>query len=215
MDKSYRECDTNTFMCRTCDKLFTKKKNRKRHEEEVHGQKKSYECKICHSKFGRKSDLKKHEKKYHSSYGRSTAKQFVKIPEYSDISDCELPSAESSVGDHNNNDPSTSTGNYATEDDFKNLESMDFLNMTDQEYSDIKKDMVVEEDIKTVTLSLTRTVTKTMDGTIKVKKEATVGFTENVDKDKVSVRDIVNQVATDVNDYFMDPNKVPPEFYSL
>ncbi|CAC5404503.1 unnamed protein product [Mytilus coruscus] len=222
------------FSCNFCDLAFTMKKNKKRHEKKIHGQrKKNSHCDMCNSSFGRRSDLKRHNKKFHSKENKgrkevpSSKKEYVKLPEYSDISEDEI------VWDINNN---ISEGNFPdrngdatlttkNEDDHvtiekDNLEDFcvgngDFLDITDAEFTDIKSNLVVEEDIKTVTLTLIKTEQKFLDGSVKVKKETCIGYTENVDKSRLNVLDIVTEITHSINDVVDSNNNVPDMFYNL
>ena len=241
----------NKFNCKYCTLTFTMKRNKKRHEQEIHGvesRSRNFTCEMCSSNFGRRSDLKKHKKKYHvaevnakvtnkeSSKSKGT---FVKIPDYSDISEDE------NWEDDNNNSNSEcyqnknipmdlgndaehdgdvhAEGEKSENDNFGFGESVnnsnannDFLNMTDQEYAELKSSLIVNEDIRTVTLTLIKTEQRFLDGSVKVKRETSVGYSENVDKNKLNMQDIVKEVLDQVNDFVNPNNKnVPDTFYTL
>ncbi|CAG2186282.1 unnamed protein product [Mytilus edulis] len=160
------------FSCEFCDLSFTKKRNKKRHEKEIHGQrKKNSHCDICNSSFGRKSDLKRHVRKFHSEENKGhqevpaeKKELLVKIPEYSDISDDDIEwddnnniTSDYNFPDRNANGDATTyeADNYVTvEKENFNLDGFcvvddDFLDITEEEFTDMKSNLVVEEDVKT------------------------------------------------------------------
>ncbi|CAG2196786.1 unnamed protein product [Mytilus edulis] len=154
----------------------------------------------------------------------------VKIPEYSDISDDEIEwddnnniTSDYNFPDRNANGDATTyeADNYVTlEKENFNLDGFcvvddDFLDITEEEFTDMKSNLVVEEDVKTVTLTLIKTEQKFLDGSVKVKKETCIGYTENVDKNKLNVPDIVTEVTNLINDVVDSNNNVPEMFYNL
>ncbi|CAG2238841.1 unnamed protein product [Mytilus edulis] len=73
----------------------------------------------------------------------------------------------------------------------------------------MKSNLVEEEDAKTVTLALIKTDQKFLDGSVEVKMETCIGYTENVDKNKLNVPDIVTEVTNLINDVVDSNNNVP------
>ena len=242
--------DNQSFECGYCQMTFTMKKNKKRHEREIHNKgqtRRNFHCDMCTSRFGRRSDLKKHKRKYHvktekmcSEESPEPKRKFVKIPEYSDISSDEMNF------DTNNNTSDSTFRNYTINADTENTDGTrtvyfqdinkqdtdnlndlfndsndnkfdnDFLDITDQEFNTMKSDLVITEDVKTVTLTLTKTEQKFLDGSVKVKKESCIGYSENVDKDKLNLKDIVVEVTDHVNDFLGPNNKdIPNTFYTV
>ncbi|XP_071177956.1 transcription factor hamlet-like [Mytilus edulis] len=229
------------FSCEFCDLSFTKKRNKKRHEKEIHGQrKKNSHCDICNSSFGRKSDLKRHVRKFHSDENKGhqevpaeKEELLVKIPDYSDISDDDIEwddnnniTSDYNFPDRNANGDATTSCTYeadncvTVEKENCNLDGFcvvddDFLDITEEEFTDMKSNLVVEEEVKTVTLTLIKTEQKFLDGSVKVKKETCIGYTENVDKNRLNVPDIVTEVTNLINDVVDSNNNVPEMFYNL
>lgn len=217
------------------------KKNKKRHEKEIHQKReKKFNCGFCGSSFCRRSDLRRHERKYHVNIAKDKNKigepkcKYVKIPEYSDISDDEFNWDLNNNKGENNNLSDISENVNMDGERFVNLENeklkectrevhienledeikCDFLDMTENEYEQLRSGLIVQEDVKTVTLTLTKTEQKFLDGSVKVKRESTVGFSENVDKDTLNIRNIVDEVTFQINDFLTSDN-VPGTFYTL
>lgn len=57
--------DSNQFQCMACPRVFQKRKNLKRHMQDIHESRKGFECKECTTMLGTKTNLRRHTKFIH------------------------------------------------------------------------------------------------------------------------------------------------------
>lgn len=81
----------------------------------------------------------------------------------------------------------------------------DFLNFMDSNNNkqSEKKKVVIEEDIKTVTLELTKKTTRYSDGTEVIDRDAVISMSKNLNikKQDIKVTDIVHEVENEINEH--------------
>ncbi len=81
------------------------------------------------------------------------------------------------------------------------LPDRDLLLMTDEEFKELKKKLVVSEEKKTVSLTVIRTDTKLLDGTVETKRETSIGYTENISESDINFNSIVMDVTKQLQDF--------------
>ena len=110
-------------------------------------------------------------------------------------------SSTSALQDQGDGDNSTLPAIETDNSNDITLPDKDLLMMTDAEFKEIKKNLVVEEEKKTVTLTVIRTDTKLLDGTVETKRETSIGYTDNINKSDLNFNTIVMDVTKQLQDF--------------